>query len=635
MPKAIGFKRLGAAIGIAVALFFGVIALSSHLVSQDAAREAVKAQIRAATGLDPEVRGPVSVSIFPPDTVTLSDVVLGDGTRPALAVQVLTARLRLLPLIMGRIEIADVVLMRPRIVVRFARDSGVTNWSPLADGLIRALKPNPDRSALSFSEIHITDGTVVIDDVARNVREALHHVDMSLAWPAISKSFAATGQFAWHNEIVDAAVTVGDFYAALTGDVSGLKFRLTAAPLKVAFDGTVSTRPTLKIDGTLGADAARLRDALRWTGGGTLPAGGFNRFALKARVAATADTLGMPSVNLDLDGNTAEGVLSYAADRASLQGTLAAGAIDLTPYGTAFHLLASDARTWNSTPMALRGLNGTDLDLRLSAAQVAIGSARLGRTAVAVNMHAGRLAVTVGESQAYDGIAAGALTVTKIDGGAEVKSQMRFSDVNLQSCLGQLFSMRHVDGRGNLAFAVEAKGDSIAALARTLAGTATLTATDGAIAGINVEQLLRRLERRPLSGTGDFRTGRTPFDKLTVGLKIADGVATADDVHLDSPAVRLALGGTVSIPARDLDLHGTATLLASGSDPGFELPFVTQGPWEDPLILPDPQALIRRSGAAAPLLDAVRDRKARDAVRSAIEKLTGSSLAPHPLPEGP
>jgi AsmA protein len=49
-----------------------------------------------------------------------------------------------------------------------------------------------------------------------------------------------------------------------------------------------------------------------------------------------------------------------------------------------------------------------------------------------------------------------------------------------------------------------------------------------------------------------------------------------------------------------------------------------QGSWDDPIMLPDPEALIRRSGAAAPLLNAVRERSARDAVRSAIERLTGA-----------
>ena len=50
---------------------------------------------------------------------------------------------------------------------------------------------------------------------------------------------------------------------------------------------------------------------------------------------------------------------------------------------------------------------------------------------------------------------------------------------------------------------------------------------------------------------------------------------------------------------------------------------MVQGPWDDPLVFPDPESLIRRSPGAAPLLDAVKDRKTRDAVRSVIERFTG------------
>jgi AsmA protein len=55
---------------------------------------------------------------------------------------------------------------------------------------------------------------------------------------------------------------------------------------------------------------------------------------------------------------------------------------------------------------------------------------------------------------------------------------------------------------------------------------------------------------------------------------------------------------------------------------------VVQGPWDDPLIFPDPESLIRRSPASAPLLDAVKDRKTRDAVRSAIERFTSGGQKP-------
>ena len=62
--------------------------------------------------------------------------------------------------------------------------------------------------------------------------------------------------------------------------------------------------------------------------------------------------------------------------------------------------------------------------------------------------------------------------------------------------------------------------------------------------------------------------------------------------------------------------------------PAFELPFVVQGPWDDPIMLPDTQSLILRSPVASPLLNAVKNRTTHDTVRSAIERLTGGAISP-------
>jgi AsmA protein len=213
-----------------------------------------------------------------------------------------------------------------------------------------------------------------------------------------------------------------------------------------------------------------------------------------------------------------------------------------------------------------------------------------------------------------------------------VASHVQFVDVDLESCLGQLFGVQKLAGRGNMTLNVDGSGKSVMALTGTLNGTASLNAHGGALVGINVEQLLRRLERRPLSGAGDFRSGRTPFDELAISLKIDQGVVSVDDMHIDGPAVRLAVAGQASVPMRDLDLKGTATLISTATDNQFELPFVVQGRWEDPIMLPDPQSLIRHSGAAAPLLDAVKGHTAGEAVRSVIDQLlanpSGSATTP-------
>jgi AsmA protein len=206
---------------------------------------------------------------------------------------------------------------------------------------------------------------------------------------------------------------------------------------------------------------------------------------------------------------------------------------------------------------------------------------------------------------------------------------LQFADIDLEQCLSELFGVRRLEGKGNLGFTLESSGASVYDLTKALNGNASLTSRKGAIAGLNVEQLLRRIERRPLSGGAEFRTGRTPYESLTVSLKITHGVANVEDVHMEGPAVGLALTGSASIPARELDLKGTASLLSNASastTPEFELPFM--GPWEDPIMLPDPQSRIERSGAARPILDALKDRGTREAVRSAIERLTGAAPRP-------
>src|SRR6185437_5013899 len=277
----------------------------------------------------------------------------------------------------------------------------------------------------------------------------------------------------------------------------------------------------------------------------------------------------------------------------------------------------------------LNSLSATDLDIRLSAAKVTIGPSKLGRTAIGANLRNGALALSVGEAQIYGGIAKGSFRLSRIDADADVKAQFQLTDVDLQACASELFGVNKLSGRGNLGLSLAASGSSPFALAQSLDGTATLTGHDGAIAGFNVEQLLRRLERRPLSGAGNFRSGSTPYDSMTIALKFAEGIATTEDVRIESPATRLTLTGTASVPAREYDLKGVASLTAPASGaPGFELPFVVQGPWDDPLIFPDPESLIRRSPASQPLLDAVKDRKTRDAVQSVLEHLSVGGKKP-------
>ena len=240
---------------------------------------------------------------------------------------------------------------------------------------------------------------------------------------------------------------------------------------------------------------------------------------------------------------------------------MAADALDFTPYISTFRLLASGARDWNRQLFDLNALSTTDLDMRLSAAKVTVGPTRLGRTAFGANLRSGALALSVGEAQIYGGIAKGSLGVARSDTAADVKAQFQFLDVDLQACASELFGINRLSGRGNLNVSLVASGSSPFGLMQSLDGTATLTGHDGAVSGFNVEQLLKRLERRPLSGAGSFRNGSTPYDNLTVALKFSDGIASTEDVRMESGSSRVTLNGTIAVPSREFDLKGTPSLI--------------------------------------------------------------------------
>jgi len=330
-------------------------------------------------------------------------------------------------------------------------------------------------------------------------------------------------------------------------------------------------------------------------------------------------------------------VLTFAGDgRKTLQGTLAVEGLDLTPYvSSTGRVLTERDRSWSRRPLTFDGLSGVDMDLRVSAARVTIATAKLGRTAVAANLRSGNLNVAIGESQAFGGIVKGSFGLASSPGGADLKAQLQFSDVDLDQCLGELIGIRRIEGKGDLGLIVDSSGSSIYELTNAVNGTANLTSRKGAIAGVNVEQFLRRLERSPLSGRGELRGGKTPYDLLALTLKLTQGKAEVEDARVEAPAMRLGLLGSASIPTRDFDLKGTATLMtsaAANAPAAFELPFLVQGPWDDPLVWPDPQILIKRSGAAAPLLDAVRNRLNRD-IRPAETPISAAPAATSSVPQ--
>ncbi len=191
--------------------------------------------------------------------------------------------------------------------------------------------------------------------------------------------------------------------------------------------------------------------------------------------------IALSNLNIELDGNVAEGVLTYATGgRRTLQGTLAVDTLDLTPYASAMRLLAADARAWNRMPIALDWFDDIDVDLRVSAARVIAAQSRLGRTAVAATLSNRRLVVTVGESQALQRRHQRLAWPRQDERGRASAARSCISPMSISTPVSPISSaFAGSRARAICRWRSTPCGDSVLALTRTLNGSATLAGAGG------------------------------------------------------------------------------------------------------------------------------------------------------------
>lgn len=640
MTLAPPIRRIAIAIGATTLVLAGTLALVPVLLPVEKVRRTVVAELSERLGMPVAIRGDIAVSVIPQLSIRLGDVRFGEndagtGEPPARAEAVVGA-LRLFPLLFGSVAVSDYTLIQPSIAVQVSAD-GASNWDKAFERLREATRLRRG----GVTDFRIANGTATVNDAKSGQRFDITGIEFAVSWPGADRQANVSGKLTVNGEPMEVNAIVARPQALFIAEPTGLKMRFASGPVRGGFEGSLTNGDTVTAAGALTVEGPSLRSFLRWIGQNPGIGPSLGAFALKGQVEVLPNSLAFTKVNAELDGNVADGALSvsFEGSRPQVRGTLDAGRFVATTYFRDLNLTPEGGRGWSRRPIDLSSVSSIDIDLRVSARELVVGGAQFGRSAAALTARNGRLAVTLGEAQAYGGVLSGALVVSPAGEVMDVRASLTVQKGQLGLGLGEWFGFRRLDGTANIQLGLEARGGSMAELARTAGGQITLTAVEGAVHGFNAEAILRRLERRPLSIIGaDARSGRTPYERIAATVRVVGGVATTTDMTLDGQMVRVNVEGSAQLPTRELDMRGIATLKRTASAtprPGegdFELPFVVQGSWDDPFILPDPQILIRRSGAAAPLRDITRDRDALRAVLDAINRQAGFDTEPAPVP---
>src|SRR4051794_28161173 len=191
---------------IALAVVAAVaLAVAPWTVTSGALAGAVGRQIRAVYGLDFAVKGRTTIAVLPVPRLKFENVTLsGAGGAPIVEGGQLRGELRLLPMLIGQIELSELSLNEPRIRVDIDAE-GASPWEPL-------LSRQRDRIAARQTHRHVrrlilTNGTVALSDRRRAFATELTEVNLVGNWPAVEGSVDVTGSGRWRGEPVQVSLS--------------------------------------------------------------------------------------------------------------------------------------------------------------------------------------------------------------------------------------------------------------------------------------------------------------------------------------------------------------------------------------------------------------------------------------------
>ncbi len=214
-----------------------------------------------------------------------------------------------------------------------------------------------------------------------------------------------------------------------------------------------------------------------------------------------------------------------------------------------------------------------------------------------------------------------------VDGNASLATsgraalKMRLNDVDVGQALRTLAQREVLDGRGSVAIDVTGSGSTVPALERSLSGSTRIALRDGAILGIDLSQVLQKVESTiaAVRGGGASQavqsraatSERTAFSSLDASFAIRQGVAHNDDLDVRSPLLRVGGAGTIDIPEQTVDYLLRVSLVGTLAGQGGAERSALRG-----LTIP-----VRVAGPMTALSYSVEvERLARDALKQEVTK---------------
>lgn len=630
-------KKLLIAVAVVLVLLIGAVVALPSLVPADKIKDEVVAQVKAATGRDLTIAGKVSVSAFPSLGVEVSNVALsnpaGFSTKDLVRLGALDVKLKLMPLLSGKVEVDSFVLVDPVITLEVDR-KGKANWvfdTPAAKTAAKAetaKETAPSSSSggsaglgdIVLGDVRIQNGKLSYIDGPAGTREDVDGINLAVSLKSLDDPLSVKGALTWRAKAIDLGLNVAKPRALMDGKSSSADIMVNAETVKLSFKGDASGGAVPGAKGALELSVPSIRNLVQWTTGKPLAmeGSGLGPFSLTGQLAAQGAKVALTSANIGLDAIKAKGDFNVDAGgaRPSLKGKLDVEALDLNPYlppekaagqggGTSAPAPAGKAAKsdWSDDAIDASGLKAADVDFALSLGSLTVKKIKVGKSALRVVLNNGRMTADLTELALYKGAGKGRVVLDGSQPGIGLDAAFNLKGLEAEPFLTDAADFTRLEGTGNFDITVAGRGRTERQLVSSLGGKGAVSFLNGAIKGINLAEMVRNVGS---AFTGGGTAQKTDFAELGGTFTITNGIVNNQDLALKSPLLRVEGKGTVELPPRTVHYRvepkAVASLEGQGGKSdvgGIQVPVIIEGPWDNLSYRPDLEAMLKGQAGKA------------------------------------
>jgi AsmA protein len=495
-----------------------------------------------------KLEGNIGLSFWPSIGAKIGKVSLSEraSEREFAAVDELRVSLKLLPLL-SREAVVDTVRVRGLRANLVKGKDGRLNVEDLAGAPGAKEAPAPKGAQPGFkvdvAGVDIENATIAYTDQAAGTKVTLTRLNLK------------TGRIApGVPSRVELSVNIQGSQPKLDMQ-AGLKTRLTFNPgqqsialedLAVEAKGAAADFKSLAFQATGGAtvDGAKERAQAQL-------AGKFDETSFKARLGI--DGFATPAIRFDVEMDRLDVDRYLAPAPAGGQQKPAAGGPE--------------------PRFDLTGLRALRAEGTLKIGSLKANNVKGSNVQLAVKANGGRVNLDPVTADFYQGKLASAITINAAPATPTFAVRHRFNGISVGPLVKDLADSDLLEGKGDIAADVTSQGNTVSALKKALAGTASLKLADGALKGIDIGGSIRDAKARLGALRGEQtqaadKSQKTDFSELTATFRIANGVARNNDLDMKSPLLRVGGEGEINIGADSLNYLVKASIVGTSKGQG-------------------------------------------------------------------